>query len=213
MDKMEVLKFCFILPLLRLVSASDCGGCWCINYTDPCPAWEPQTNWTQEEISLFASQVALNPYTLDCNPYSLPSCMTDPPQSDLENPDAVCGLLYCNSTCQTYTMQTFANMDSALGHGAFVTHMRACGVCSTTQDLSVYIEYPDLTSAGKKCGTLGLLDEDLGLECFLSLGFTLPCAKIWNYDAIFDAGIRNDSRKGEAVSGGLCKMRKHYDHG
>ena len=40
------------------------------------------------------------------------------------------------------------------------------------QDLAVYINRTDLTSAGKKCATEGLISEKLGLSCYRKLGFT-----------------------------------------
>jgi hypothetical protein len=44
----------------------------------------------------------------------------------------------------------------------------------------------DFTSAGKKCATKGLFNEAEGLACYESLGLTHECAKIWNYDGIYD---------------------------
>lgn len=44
----------------------------------------------------------------------------------------------------------------------------------------------DFTSAGKKCATKGLLNETDGYLCYQSLGLTPECAKIWNYDGIYD---------------------------
>ena len=52
----------------------------------------------------------------------------------------------------------------------------------TAQDLSTYLAVPDLTKAGKKCGIIGVANEQKGLECFQQLGFTTPCALIWNFD-------------------------------
>jgi hypothetical protein len=44
----------------------------------------------------------------------------------------------------------------------------------------------DFTDAGKVCATKGLLNEALGLQCYMDLGLTEECAKIWNYDGIYD---------------------------
>jgi hypothetical protein len=46
--------------------------------------------------------------------------------------------------------------------------------------------FQDFTDAGKKCATIGLLNETDGLNCYMDLGLTLECAKIWNYDGIYD---------------------------
>ena len=44
----------------------------------------------------------------------------------------------------------------------------------------------DFTSAGKICATKGLINEQAGLDCYVALGLSLECAKIWNYDGNFD---------------------------
>lgn len=44
----------------------------------------------------------------------------------------------------------------------------------------------DFTAAGKKCATIGLFDEQAGLKCYMDIGLTRECAKIWNYDGIYD---------------------------
>lgn len=44
----------------------------------------------------------------------------------------------------------------------------------------------DFTDAGKICATKGLLSEKWGLHCYMALGLTRECAKIWNYDGIYD---------------------------
>lgn len=44
----------------------------------------------------------------------------------------------------------------------------------------------DFTSAGKICATKGLFNEAAGLSCYMDIGLTEECAKIWNYDGIYD---------------------------
>jgi hypothetical protein len=44
----------------------------------------------------------------------------------------------------------------------------------------------DFTTAGKICATKGLFNEQVGLECYMDIGLTQECAKIWNYDGIYD---------------------------
>lgn len=59
----------------------------------------------------------------------------------------------------------------------------ACGVCSTTQDLATYYEQQDLESEASKCVALSLLvSERAGMLCFLHLGLTYNCAKMWLYN-------------------------------
>merc|ERR1719198_53583 len=66
--------------------------------------------------------------------------------------------------------------------------MGSCGVCSNTQDLSVFLN-SDFTTEGKKCATKAILSEHMGLKCYESLGLTKECSKIWNYDGIYDAKV------------------------
>ena len=47
----------------------------------------------------------------------------------------------------------------------------------------------DFTQAGKICATKGLFNEQKGLECYMELGLTKECAKIWNYDGIYDGKV------------------------
>ena len=57
-----------------------------------------------------------------------------------------------------------------------------------TSSLSWYYRFhepdEDFTAAGKKCATMGLISEQKGMECYMNIGLTMECAKIWNYDGI-----------------------------
>ena len=67
--------------------------------------------------------------------------------------------------------------------GATVTHYGPCGLCSSLQDLAVYIRHDDLTTPVRTCGILGLSEsDDTNLQCLLDLGFTPACAQIWFYN-------------------------------
>ena len=170
--------------------AADCDGCWCVPFNDTadgtCPDWRPKSNYSDDDIAALAAQTALNPMTLDCNPYEDADCATSPPQTLTDVADAVCGFTYADADCGSYTMTSFVDAAAAAAAGAFVSHAGACGVCSTTQDLAVYLRYPDLTSAGKVCAAKALLSEAWGTRCYEALGFTEPCARIWNYDGAYD---------------------------
>lgn len=108
----------------------------------------------------------------------------------LDVEEAVCAYKYPalsdgSDACSAYSMITYASAEAALADGAVLTHAGSCGLCSTAQDLSVYL-IQDFTAAGKRCATIGLFDEQSGLECYMDLGLTKECAKIWNYDGIYD---------------------------
>eukprot|EP00808_Paulinella_micropora_P002920 g75431.t1 len=75
---------------------SECGNCYCIVGEDGCC---PKPNYipTNSDIQAWSQQKALNPYQLTCNPFTTPTCTTTPPQTELKNPDAACGILYHTS--------------------------------------------------------------------------------------------------------------------
>ena len=60
--------------------AADCDGCWCVPFNDTadgtCPDWRPKSNYSDDDIAALAAQTALNPMTLDCNPYEDADCAT-----------------------------------------------------------------------------------------------------------------------------------------
>ena len=170
-----------------------CGTCWCApdnNGTAACPSPAPPSSFSSRVVKLFEEKNALSIYTLDCNPYKEgATCTTTPAQlqSDLALGDtAVCAYIYSGSCpANNYEMITYPSTAEAVAAGAIVTHNGACGLCSTTQDLAIYLS-EDFTTAGKKCATKGLLNEAAGQKCYEAIGLTPECAKIWNYDGIYD---------------------------
>ena len=170
---------------------ADCGGCFCVpgnGGTDPCPDWVPVTEFSDELVSGFRTKTLLNPFEdLLCNPYTDEKCTTSPPQQHVGVDGAVCAFKYSDdASCDEYSMVTYMSEEEAAADGAFLTHTGACGLCSTAQDLAVYMANPDMTSAGKKCATKGLISESWGKACYEDLGYTPPCASIWNFDGIYD---------------------------
>ena len=72
---------------------------------------------------------------------------------------------------------------TAQAEGLYVTHSNPCGVCSSLQDLSVYMEQgPQLRKSASDCGIAGILGEAAGTKCFRNLGFTDSCATMWYYN-------------------------------
>eukprot|EP01038_Epipyxis_sp_PR26KG_P012369 gene12369-16592_t len=184
-----------------------CGDCWCIpsnNGTSSCPNFQPQTTFSNHSIEVYKSKIPLNALALNCNPYYDSSCVTIPPQVMLDEETAVCALSYprennYDKKCNYYTMVTYKNREEAVSTGAVVTHEGSCGLCSTTQDLALYLR-TDFTNAGKLCATKGLFNETAGLECYMSLGLTKECAKIWNYDGIYDGKLCSKTCIGDISS-------------
>ncbi|NQV05905.1 hypothetical protein HQ535_05095 [bacterium] len=84
----------------------------------------------------------------------------------------------------SYRLATFANPTAAEAAGGTITHTRACGQCSSLQDLSVYLSTPDLGGPVRECALLGLGgDPQATLSCITDLGFTEPCAQIWAFNS------------------------------
>lgn len=199
-----------IFLLLTLTFLADsypiCGDCWCSPSDGDmalCPTiLEPNMTFSAATISHFNEMVPTDhgesAMVLDCNPYKDASCQTTPPQLHVDSTDAICAFIYPlqTSSCGTYSLKTFENsqdLDSYQSSHAdeeevLVSHLGSCGVCSNTQDLSVFLD-SDFTTEGKKCATKAILSEHMGLKCYESLGLTKDCSKIWNYDGIYDAKV------------------------
>ena len=174
---------CVPPPLLL----GTCGDCHCIieGENSTCPTGDaiPRGEFYQETVDQWKDLKHLTPMTLDCNPYKNRTCTTQPPQDtvmlDLWE-DAVCGIKYNmdsldpDNQCPTeYETIAYANLTMLeADEGAELTHYGTCGVCSSLQDLAVYVENPDLTGQGQQCGVIGLLDEPGAVKCFMNAGYS-----------------------------------------
>lgn len=175
----------------------------------------PSSSFSSATIAAYLQQTPNSIFTLTCNPYADTSCLTTPVQVMLDVEDAVCAYKYVllpdgTTSCGQYVMVTYPSTAAALEDNGILTHSGSCGLCSTTQDLAVYLSKSrthihthttsisseccylfhepdeDFTAAGKKCATMGLINEQKGMECYMNIGLTMECAKIWNYDGIYD---------------------------
>ncbi len=117
--------------------------------------------------------------------------LTEDPYAAAAPPDAsvatVCAVLpgaNASARPRTYTLATFASMDAAHAAGARPTHYGRCGVCSTLENLAVYVRENDLTAPVRACAFAKQPDGggDPNLACLRGLGFDLPCAQIWAYN-------------------------------
>mmetsp|Transcript_27479 Transcript_27479/g.64423 ORF Transcript_27479/g.64423 Transcript_27479/m.64423 type:complete len:407 (+) Transcript_27479:156-1376(+) len=89
-----------------------------------------------------------------------------------------------NGSCDDkayYRIKTYPSRAAAENAGGFVTHVGNCGVCSTLQDLAVYasLDAVGVTSPGNFCRRQATSSLENGLSCYLGLGMTQDCAKIW----------------------------------
>jgi hypothetical protein len=176
---------------------ATCGNCHCIpddGSNSTCPANPPSSEFSTAMIDTWKSQTAINPYTLNCNPFEDGTfCDTEPPL-DTEllrlGDTAVCAVHYqedfstsenATQACEraSYYLKTYASRVAAEAAGGFVTHTGHCGVCSTLQDLAAYAQHLQTTSPGNFCRRHAVQSLENGIACYLSLGMTHDCAAIW----------------------------------
>ncbi|MCK6507119.1 hypothetical protein L6R53_27740 [Myxococcota bacterium] len=152
------------------LSESECGDtCACQGQ-----AWTAPTYDAAAIADLLRWELATPYAPVTDDPYAEP----DPPA---EAEDAVCGFLALDD--ERYQLQTYDDLDQAQAAGARLTHTGACGVCSTLEDLAVYVTVTDLTEPVRACGLehMGGTAEE-HLACLEALGFTTPCAWIWYWN-------------------------------
>ena len=124
----------------------------------------------------------LKGWTLANPPESLAS---DPYADELSSPTAsgsVCGARF-DTDAASYSLETYPSSADAAAVGAVVTHAGPCGLCSSLQNLAIYMGQPDLTDPVRECGIQGLLGsaED-NIACLEAIGFDGPCAQIWYFN-------------------------------
>ncbi len=115
----------------------------------------------------------------------LPADPYDGPPAAPERPDTVCAVVRLPDAegYPSYRLADFDDEAAARAAGAVPTHTGRCGVCSTLENLAVYIQQPDLAGPVRACGLRGIAEgEAATLTCLRDLGFDLPCAQIWNYN-------------------------------
>ncbi|MCB9780941.1 MAG: hypothetical protein H6742_20400 [Alphaproteobacteria bacterium] len=154
------------------LSDAECG---------PACACEGET-WTAPEYD-DADIAALRAWQLSA-PYA--PVLEDPYQAAAPDPlpaDTVCGFVADDD--QHYHLSTFDSAADADAAGARVTHTGGCGVCSTLEDLAVYMTQLDLTDPVRACGLEHMGgDPDEHVACLEALGFTTPCAWIWYWNTL-----------------------------
>ena len=124
----------------------------------------------------------MNPYYLICDPYKNDGCMVPAPPESIGE-DSVCAYKYADTDCAQYSMYTYPSKAEAEADGAYVTHYGNCGVCSTAQDLGVYMNNFDMTTPARRCALLNLISESLMLQCYAEMGMTAACGKMWGYNS------------------------------
>lgn len=126
----------------------------------------------------------LRSYVLASQPARLTENPYDTPNDHVPTPNKVCGLHFDANNARLYSLTTYDSKTAALEAGAKVTHFGACGLCSSLQDLAVYIGNPDLTEPVRSCGITGLTQgQEAQRDCIKAIGFSDACADIWSFNA------------------------------
>lgn len=143
-----------------------------------CPGHEyaPPT-YTETELAALEAAVEVDgPAVPTADPY-------DTPEQFPEQPSKVCAVLKDASVAHGYRVKTFESAAAAEAAGGEVTHTEACGLCSSLQDLAVYLRKPDLTTPVRECGLVGFREgDDASRACLAQIGFTEACAAIWFFN-------------------------------
>ncbi len=153
-------------PAVAVALALALVGCASTPAPAPPPPADPRL------LAALRASVALNPIGVGEDPYSTWAGRT-PPRPP---PDTVCGVRFDADRIH-YRLATYPSAAEAAGAGYRVTHTGGCGACSTLQDLAVYLERPDLTTPVRRCGM-----QPGTLGCIEALGFSHPCAQIWDFN-------------------------------
>jgi hypothetical protein len=127
-------------------------------------------------VAALRAAIPIDPIALEGDPYRAWRGRVPPPAPA----GTVCAVRFEADGLQ-YRLATFAGEGEARAAGFAVTHLGACGTCSTLQDLAVYVERPDLTAPVRRCGIMQ--DDAASLACIERLGFSAPCARTWYFNA------------------------------
>lgn len=148
---------------------SACGGtCTCGGQL-----WSPPA-YTAQDLAAWRGAVLQNP-PLPVNEDPWAGALPDPPPGD----DPVCAV---HAEGAGYRLATWPDPATAIAQGGAITHTGGCGRCSPLADLAVYVGTPDLTEPVRACRLDHLFDPEAALDCLIGLGFTVPCAQIWNWN-------------------------------
>ena len=121
------------------------------------------------DLDLFKSSRYLNPIRLNSNPYALKH-LPNLEQKALQSKNLFCGVHF-SSDQSSYKLRSFGHLDDLLAEDYQVTHKGACGMCSSLQDLAVYLENPDLTRPVRRCATLSMFPKKCK-NCLKKIGFS-----------------------------------------
>ena len=158
------------------LGANQCGPtCSCSGVTFAPPTYDEA--FIQALVDDWRLAAPFAAITVD--PYTQPV----PPEAD---PASVCAVVPTGDPAarpRTYELAHFPSLEASTAAGAFPTQYGACGVCSTLDNLAVYMRDIDLGTPVRACG-VSTRDQghEANVACLMGLGFDRPCAQIWAYN-------------------------------
>lgn len=169
-EELDCSKVLFGIPNQNTgLTAEECVSiCTCKGYT-------PRDFSAADINELKEWQLTSIIELLDSDPYT---------QDEPNIEDGICAIIIDDAQEKKYSLQSFSSKEAAEAAGAILTHYGLCGMCSSLEDLAVYLEFRDLGVTVRECGVQNLLTPFESLvTCIGNLGFTEPCAQIWAYNA------------------------------
>ncbi len=140
----------------------------------PCKDYQAKTFSNEEIANLKSWKLSTPQEELTKDPYK-----SAVPQEQ----EGICAIVVEDAINKTYRLENFPTKEDADAAGAILTHYGLCGLCSSLQDLAVYVENQDLGGYTRQCGFQHLAGPFNNLvQCMESVGFTTPCAQIWSYN-------------------------------
>ena len=169
------------------VGFGSCDGCFCIPKSgESCPVDRKPPTEFGSLIPVLRALTWENPYSLDCDPYANNSCDTTPAIGeggacvvDFSGPEGTCPDNW------SYSVSTYPRSfeEAQANSSLYVTHGGPCGLCSSLQDLSVYMEIgAGLQEKVVGCGIPARQSKSDGIACFQDIGFTQGCSVLWYYN-------------------------------
>ena len=135
----------------------------------------------------------------------LPNGGSSSGSSSEDSDEQVCAFVYSDDCDGTYHLETFEDAEEAENTvGAVITHFDACGVCSTADDLAVYMN-PAVSIQSVTCGLAVAIPLMFNMMygaslpappavlfaqvvgCFIGLGFSQDCALLWASNSVNSA--------------------------
>lgn len=154
-----------------LTSTQCSPACACQDLVFQPPVYSPSTL-----AQLAAQELANPPPLLSADPYDTPDLFPD-------QADKFCAVTSEPESPLQYRLTTYNSLQAVESAGATLTHFGGCGLCSSLQDLVVYLTRTDLAGPVRECAMLGIDGTEAEvITCLQAIGFSPSCAQIWHFN-------------------------------